>query len=114
MSARVDNGVVALSAGAFHILLALAEEDRNGSAIAETVEMVTRGVIVLMPGALYRYLKQMVINGWIAEISGADADGRRKYYRLTDRGRQIARAEAERLDKLVRLARSRKLLSGRV
>ena len=67
-----------------------------------------------MPGALYRYLKQMLADGWITETVGADEDGRRKYYRLTPWGRRIAQAEAQRLDAVVKRARERRLLAPAV
>jgi DNA-binding PadR family transcriptional regulator len=91
-------------------LLALADEERHGASIAAEVEEATQGGIHLMPGALYRYLKQMTEDGWIVEHEAEDDDGRRKYYRLTQWGRRIAQAEAQRLESVVRLARARRLL----
>lgn len=99
-----------LGASAFYILLALANREHHGSYIAEEVENTTNGAIRMLPGALYRYLKQMSLDGWITESETDDSDGRRKYYRLTRRGRRIAQAEAERLDRIVRMARVRRLL----
>lgn len=111
MSDRKDAAaVVPLGASAFHILLALADGERHGASIAAEVDEATAGAIHLMPGALYRYLKQMTQDGWIVEHEADDEDGRRKYYRLTPWGRRIAQAEAQRLDAVVRLARSRRLL----
>jgi DNA-binding PadR family transcriptional regulator len=107
---RDASSVLPLGASAFHVLLALADADRNGAAIASEVEEATAGAIRLMPGALYRYLKQMTLDGWIVEHEAEDDDGRRKYYRLTPWGRRIAQAEAQRLEAVVRLARTRKLL----
>ena len=102
--------ILPLGASAFHILLALAGDERHGASIAAEVEEATAGAIHLMPGALYRYLKQMTQDGWIVEHEAEDDDGRRKYYRLTPWGRRIAQAEAQRLEAVVRLARSRRLL----
>lgn len=99
-----------LGASAFYILLALADGERHGANIAAEVESTTDGAIRLMPGALYRYLKQMAADGWIVESAGEDDDGRRRYYRLTKWGTRIAQAEAKRLDAVVRLARNRRLL----
>lgn len=111
MGDRKDpSAVLPLGASAFHILLALAGDQRHGASIASEVEKATDGAIYLMPGALYRYLKQMTQDGWIVEHEAEDDDGRRKYYRLTPWGRRIAQAEAQRLDAVVRLARSRRLL----
>lgn len=107
---RDPSSVLPLGASAFHILLALAGGEDHGAGIAAEVERATDGAIHLMPGALYRYLKQMMLDGWIAEHEAQDDDGRRKYYRLTPWGRRIAQAEAQRLEAVVRLARSRRLL----
>ncbi len=104
------SSLLPLGASAFYVLLALADGERHGADIAEEVETTTAGAIRLMPGALYRYLKQMATDGWIVESESDDDDGRRRYYRLTPWGRKIAQAEAQRLDSVVKLARSRHLL----
>jgi DNA-binding PadR family transcriptional regulator len=101
-----------LGASAFHILLAIADGERNGAAIAAEVEDETHGGIRLMPGALYRYLKQMLADGWIAETVASSDDGRCKYYRLTAWGRSVAQAEARRLEAVVQRARERRLLAA--
>lgn len=101
-----------LGASTFYILLALAGGDRHGYGVIKEVQTQTAGTVKLGPGTLYRLMKQLLADGWIAEIDG-DANGddeRRRYYRLTERGRAVARAEAERLDDLVAVARERRLL----
>jgi DNA-binding PadR family transcriptional regulator len=68
--------------------------------------------VKLGPGTLYRVIKQMLADGWIAEahsLTGND-DERRRNYRLTPWGRRIAEAEARRLADLVLVARARHLL----
>jgi len=105
-----------LGAATFYILLALAGGERHGYAIAKEVEEQTAGTIRLGPGTLYRLIKQLTVDGWIAETGAAAADDdreRRRTYRLTPRGRRIAQAEAERLDDLVAMARARRLLPVR-
>jgi len=96
----------------FHILLALADEERHGYAILQDVEARTGGEIRLGAGTLYRSIARMVEQGLIAEVtrrrSIAD-DERRRYYRLTPFGTAVARAEMRRLSQLVRLARARGL-----
>jgi DNA-binding PadR family transcriptional regulator len=71
----------------------------------------------LGPGTLYRSIKALLAEGLIEESSErpdpALDDERRRYYRLTEQGRGVAAAEAERLASLVRLARSRQLLPER-
>jgi DNA-binding PadR family transcriptional regulator len=96
---------------AFHILLALADGERHGYSITKEVEEETEGAVRLGPGTLYRMLKQLLDDEWIVEVERSDDDDpRRRYYRLTPRGRRIAQAEAARLANLVRLARTRRLL----
>jgi DNA-binding PadR family transcriptional regulator len=100
-----------VSMSAFHILLALADGERHGYAITREVAEETSGEVKLGPGTLYRMLKQLLDDEWIVEVEGADADDpRRRYYRLTPRGRRVAQAEALRLANVVRIARSRRLL----
>lgn len=101
-----------LGAATFYILLALAGGERHGYAISKEVEEQTGGTIKLGPGTLYRLIKQLTVDGWIAEtdLSEDDDRERRRTYRLTTRGRRIAQAEAERLDDLVAVARQRRLL----
>jgi DNA-binding PadR family transcriptional regulator len=55
---------------------------------------------------MYRALARMVENGLIEAARLADpGDERRNYYRITDRGLRLARAEAQRLQTLLRAAR---------
>ncbi|MFY9664422.1 MAG: helix-turn-helix transcriptional regulator [Candidatus Cybelea sp.] len=102
-----------LSPKTFHVLLALAGEERHGYAIAKAIEAETEGMIRLTPGTLYPLIRQMLVDGWIVEVYGSDGDDpRRRLYRLSPLGRRIAQAEAARMNDLVRLARSHKLLTA--
>jgi len=115
MAARSERGELPLKSPVFHILLALTERDLHGLGIADEVERSTGGTVELGPGTLYRSLKQMAARGLIREVEAPveDADPRRKYYRITPRGRDLVAAEAHRLEGLVRLARERDLLPER-
>lgn len=99
----------------FHILLALAERDLHGLGIADSVEEMTGGAVELGPGTLYRSLKEMGEGGLIRETEApqADSDPRRKYYAITPEGRTRVAHEAARLERLVEVARQRKLLPER-
>ena len=103
-----------LSPAMFHVLLALAGEDLHGYAILKDVEQRTAGEVSLSTGTLYGILKRLLAEGLIIERRARPAieedDERRRYYRLTPRGREVAAAEAERLDRLVTEARARRLL----
>jgi DNA-binding PadR family transcriptional regulator len=95
----------------FHVLLTLAQGDRHGYAILQETERLTDGALVLEPGTLYRALRRMLQAGLVAESRAeAGADERRRYYRLTDLGRRVAGAEADRLARLVGIARAGRLL----
>lgn len=98
---------------AFEILLSLAEEDRHGYHIMQAVERRTDGRITLHAGTLYRALARLVDVRLIEELDerpDAATDERRRYYRLTPFGREVAEAEAARLESQVRAARSLRLL----
>jgi DNA-binding PadR family transcriptional regulator len=109
-----------LTPAVFHILLALADEDRHGYGIMQDVQERTDGLIRLGPGTLYGTIKRLLESGWIEETDARPDpeldDERRRYYTLTDAGRTVATLEAERLENLVRVARVKKLLPklGRV
>jgi DNA-binding PadR family transcriptional regulator len=93
----------------FHILLALAEQDRHGYAIIQDVERRTDGELKLEAGTLYRSIHRMLEQGLIEETLSRPTpeqdDERRRYYRITKFGVAVARAEARRLAQLVKLAR---------
>src|SRR6266480_4047311 len=74
-----------LTPSMFHVLLALAGDDLHGYAILKEVELRSRP-------------------------ADSEDDERRRYYRLTPQGRQVATAEAERMDEILSIARSRNLL----
>jgi DNA-binding PadR family transcriptional regulator len=92
----------------FHILLAVADQDRHGYAIIQEVAARTDGDVRLSAGTLYRSIQKMVELDLIEETTERPAadldDERRRYYRISDFGRLVARAEAERLQALVQLA----------
>ncbi len=106
-----------LPSAAFHILLSLAGDDLHGYGIMRQVAEQTGGRMRLGPGTLYSSLQSLLEEGLIEEVDcRADQkiqDERRRYYRLTTPGRQVARAEADRIADLLRVARARKLFRGK-
>lgn len=98
----------------FQILLALADEERHGYGIKQEVADRTRGDVQLGPGTLYGSIKRMVGSGLIAESDERPDpeldDERRRYYRITTLGRQVAVAEAKRMERLVGIARAKRIL----
>ncbi len=103
-----------LTPAMFHVLLALASDDLHGYAILKEVELRTGGKVRLSTGTLYGIIKRMLADGLVFELRSRPAesqdDERRRYYRLTPQGRQVAVAEAERMDEILSVARSRNLL----
>jgi DNA-binding PadR family transcriptional regulator len=112
-----DEPGVPLTPAVFHILLVLADGEAHGYAVMQDVERMTRGQTRLGPGTLYRSIQRMLVDGLIEELPIAlhnePDDDRRRYYRLTPKGRATAKSEAQRLADLVELARQRNLLGKR-
>jgi len=95
----------------FHILLSLAQGPRHGYAIMQEVKERTEGRLRLWPTTVYGSLQRMEEAGMVepGEAPGAEerADERRVYYGLRPFGREVLKAEAGRLEKLVHLAQAR-------
>lgn len=99
---------------AFLILVALAEGEAHGYQIRQQVIEHSNGTVRLDPGSLYRLIARLFDEKLIEERPArplrqrnedADDDSRRRYYRLTARGRQVLLSETNRLAALVDLAR---------
>jgi len=107
-----------LPAATFHILMAVADEDRHGYGIIQDVSASTNGELKLSAGTLYRSIQRMLEQGLLIETrdrpAPEDDDERRRYYRITPFGRTVAKAEANRLTQLVRLARRSGFATGKV
>jgi DNA-binding PadR family transcriptional regulator len=108
------SSVLPLPTSEFQILLALADEERHGYGIMREVAGRTGGDVQLGPGTLYGSIKRMVARRLIEESderpdSSLD-DERRRYYRITPLGRRTVVAEARRLERLVGIARAKRLL----
>jgi DNA-binding PadR family transcriptional regulator len=103
-----------LTPAVFNVLLALADGDKHGYAILQTITQRSDGEIRMGTGTLYGIIKRLLADGWIAELDErpdpALDDERRRYYRLTDLGQRVAAAEARRLAQLVNAARQQGLL----
>ncbi len=104
-----------LTPGFFEILLTLSAGEAHGYAIMQQVERRTGGRVRLLPGTMYRAFSRLQEQSLIEETgerpdAGLD-DQRRRYYRLTDLGREVAAAEARRLSASLRFASEQKLIS---
>jgi len=116
MSTEAD-ALLPLPPVTFHILVALAEEDRHGYAIMQEVMQRTGGALKLGAGTLYRSVQRMLEQGLISEANTRPApeldDERRRYYRITPFGRAVAKAEARRLAQMLKLARASGFAPGK-
>ena len=93
----------------FLVLTVVARGEQYGYGIMQEAERVTEGRVRLQPGALYRRLRWMLDAGLIEEMDERpvpvdEDDDRRRYYAITDFGRAVARAEADRMRSLLRTA----------
>jgi DNA-binding PadR family transcriptional regulator len=100
----------------FHILLALADQERHGYGIMQEVMAITQNQVRMGPGTLYGSIKRMLKANLIEESDERPDleldDERRRYYRLTDLGRRVLAAEAQRLSTLIDVAQAKHILGS--
>lgn len=113
LTVRELNALLPLPRESFQILVSLADGDRHGYSILQEVTERTEGRQKLSPSTLYTTIRRLLDQGFIEESAAPSAsnDERRRYYRLTGAGREVARAEARRLERLLESARASGLLS---
>ena len=111
---RDPEALLPLTPGMFQVLIALADGDKHGYAIIKEVGRRTAGEIALSAGTLYTIVRRFEQEGVIAESAerpdAAFDDERRRYYRLTDFGRDVARLEARRMETALGMARAKNLI----
>ena len=94
------------------ILLSLAKEDLHGYALMKEIERHSDGELAPGTGSLYAALQRLMDDGMLVEspdLPGPEEDQRRRYYRITDAGREAARAESRRMQRVLEVARERDL-----
>ena len=108
---RDPEELLPLSPAMFHVLVAMADGDTHGYAIMKEVEHLTSGAVRLSTGTLYGIIKRLLADGLVREIAGrtAGSDERRRSYALTPFGKDVARAEAARLEQTIAIARRKPL-----
>lgn len=108
---------IPLTPAVFYILLALADQDRHGYAIMQQILADTGGLFRMGPGTLYGSIKRMLSDNLIAETgvrpAPEDDDVRRRYYCITEKGRDVMEAEASRMERALRVARRRRVMRSR-
>jgi len=92
-----------------HVLLALASGPLHGYGVIIAVKQLTDGLIVLRTGTLYVLLRRLLNDRLISESGDRprpeDDAERRRYYALTDLGKQVLEAESRRLAAVVSIAK---------
>ena len=100
-----------LTPASFQILVALADGEKHGYAILKEVARRTEGRVRLRAGTLYTALARLVDDGLVEETrerpDPALDDERRRYYRLSERGRVVVLSEADRLSEALRHVRAK-------
>ena len=100
-----------LTAAEFQVLVALADGDKHGYAIGKEIAVRSDGQVQLGAATLYTVIKRLLANGFIDEEAERPDpeldDERRRYYRLTMRGRRAAEEEARRLEATAKQARTK-------
>ena len=106
-----------LTVPVFQILLSLSDQDLHGYAIIQDVRQRTGGEVSLTASTLYAALKRLLDAGLVDELAvrarPGDDDPRRRYYHLLPAGLAVARAEAARLERAVKMARQKRLTPRR-
>lgn len=108
-----------LSPQVFQILLGLHDGPLHGYALTQEIDARTNGEVRLTASTLYDALSRLLDDGWIEEVdapaaggqgkTAVKADTRRRYYALTAHGRRAARDEARRLERLIAMARAKRV-----
>jgi DNA-binding PadR family transcriptional regulator len=97
----------------FQILLSLLNGDLHGYALLKDIAQRTDGEMVLGTSTLYAALQRLVKDGFLEEVDAPPDEQSqgpaRKYFRITEAGRALARAEARRVDRLHRMVTDRGL-----
>ena len=112
MTKRDPESLLPLTPAMFYVLVAMADGATHGYAILKDVEQLTGGDVRLSTGTLYGIIKRLLADGLIRESYGHGAqrgDDRRRAYSLTAFGRDVARAEAARLEHTLAIARRKPL-----
>ena len=111
---RLPQQHLPLTVPVFHILLSLSDRDLHGYAIIQDIRERTAGEVELTASTLYAAIKRLLDSRLIEELDTRpgpeDDDPRRRYYRITPLGLDVARLETARLERAVKLARQKKLV----
>ena len=113
---KTPESYLPLSAPVFHVLLALADGEKHGYVISKEIARRTGNEVRLSAGTLYGIIKRLLDERLIEESDDRPDfsldDERRRYYRLSKQGFRVAEAEAERMQRVLQLARSKNVMAA--
>jgi DNA-binding PadR family transcriptional regulator len=107
MATRDPLSLLPLTPAMFYVLVVLADGQTHGYAILKEVEHLTSGEVRLSTGTLYGIIKRLLAEGLVREQRVDDP--RRRTYQLTSLGREVAKAEARRLEQTLAIAKRKAL-----
>ena len=111
---RDPSALIPLKQSTYQVLLALADGERHGYAVMQALSEMTAGREAILPGTLYAALARMVDEGLVEVRESADDEAsggpKRRYYKRTSFGREVARLESERLRTLLDIAQTQRIL----
>src|SRR5258708_24738917 len=103
-----------LTPAVFFILFALAEGEKHGYAIMQTVSGMSDNQFRMGPGTLYTTIQRLLDLNLIEETENAGGqsnhENRRRDYKLTRTRKTVLAADISRMESVVRLARDKKLV----
>jgi DNA-binding PadR family transcriptional regulator len=111
VTARDPNSVLPLKPKPFLVLLVLEEGPRHGYAINQAMTERSNGTVQMDPGGLYRLIARMERDGLLRRVEQPpdETDDRRQYIGITDWGRRVLSAEAQRIASLASMPAVRRL-----
>ena len=100
--------LIPLTPAVFYVMLALSSGPKHGYAIMQETGTLSEASFKMGPATLYSTIQRLVALDLINEINDDSAgDSRRRYYELTDTGRQLLEAEVKRMSAVARRASAR-------
>jgi DNA-binding PadR family transcriptional regulator len=110
---RLPQQFLPLTVAVFQMLLSLSDRDLHGYAIIQDIRERTENEVELTASTLYAAIKRLLDGRLIEELDSRpgpeDDDPRRRYYRITPLGMDVARLETARLERALKMARQKKL-----
>ena len=99
MDDRIKRIYVPMTETAFYILLSL-QEERHGYGITQRIKTLTDGHVSIGPGTMYGTLSKMEKDGLIIPTR---TENKRKYYMITEQGREVLSVEKARIRHLYQI-----------